>query len=54
MLLANAKKMNLTFRELNLFRVRDFIEFTDIYFAELEDKESVRQATQEDVDRLLM
>jgi len=55
-LLVNAKKMGLTFDELALFRVRDFLEFTDIYFSELEQTqdEPVREATQEDIDKFLM
>lgn len=54
--MANAKKMGLSFDELALFRVRDFLEFTDIYFGELGQKqgEQVREATQEDIDKLLM
>ena len=54
LLLSNAK--NLSFDELSLFRVRDFLEFTDIYFGELGQKqgEQVREATQEDIDKLLM
>ena len=56
LILVNAKKMGLSFDELALFRVRDFLEFTDIYFGELEQKqgERVREATQEDIDKLLM
>lgn len=56
LILANAKKMGLSFDELALFRVRDFLEFTDIYFGELEQKqgERVREAAQEDIDKLLM
>ena len=50
LLLSNAKKMGLSFDEVNLFRVRDFIEFTEIYT----EGESVdRSATQADIDRLL-
>jgi len=48
--LSNAKKMGLSLFELNLFRVRDFLEFTEIYT----ESESVdRTATQADIDRLL-
>lgn len=54
MLLSNAKKMGLTFDEVNLFRVRDLVEFTDIYFADVNDKNRTREASQEDIDRLLM
>jgi len=56
LILANAKKMGMGFDELALFRVRDFLEFTEIYFGELEQKqdEQVREATQEDIDKLLM
>lgn len=54
--MVNAKKMGMSFEELALFRVRDFLEFTDIYFGELEQKqdEQVREATQEDIDKFLM
>lgn len=56
LILANAKKMGLSFDELALFRVRDFLEFTDIYFGELGQKqgEQAREAAQEDIDKLLM
>ena len=56
LILANAKKMGVSFDELALFRVRDFLEFTDIYFGEVTQQqgEQVREATQEDIDKLLM
>lgn len=56
LILANAKKMGVSFDELALFRVRDFLEFTEIYFPDLEsqDTEQIRPATQEDIDKLLM
>ncbi len=56
LILANAKKMGMSFDELALFRVRDFLEFTDIYFGEVTQQqgEQVREATQEDIDKLLM
>lgn len=47
-LLSNAKHMGLSFQELNEFRVRDYLEFTDIYIGK---KKKVRKATQEDIDR---
>ena len=55
--MANAKKMGLSFDELALFRVRDFLEFTDIYFGELKPsqrfaKDETRNATQADIDPL--
>ena len=58
LILANAKKMDLSFDELALFRVRDFLEFTDIYFGELKPsqrfaKDEIRNATQADIDQLL-
>jgi hypothetical protein len=55
LILANAKKMGVSFDELALFRVRDFLEFTDIYFGEVTQQqgEQVREATQEDIDKLL-
>jgi len=49
--------MGLSFDELALFRVRDFLEFTDIYFGEFDNESPgsgyVRNATQEDIDKLL-
>ena len=56
LILANAKKMGMSFDELALFRVRDFLEFTEIYFPDLklQDTEQIRPATQDDIDRLLM
>ena len=50
--------MGLSFDELALFRVRDFLEFTDIYFGELQPsqrfaKDEIRNATQADIDQLL-
>ena len=56
LILANAKKMGLSFDELALFRLRDFLEFTEIYFPDLEsqDTEQIRPATQDDIDRFLM
>ena len=55
LILANAKKLGMSFDELALFRVRDFLEFTDIYFGEVTQQqgEQVREATQEDIDKLL-
>jgi len=53
LLLANGKKMGLSFNEVNLFRVRDFIEFTDIYFAGEGSRNMPRTATQADIDALL-
>jgi hypothetical protein len=56
LILANAKKMGMSFDELALFRVRDFLEFTDIYFGEVTQSqgEQIRPATQDDIDRFLM
>ena len=53
LLLSNAKKMNLSFDELNLFRMRDFIEFTGIYFDGEGGGNETRTATQADIDALL-
>lgn len=53
--MANAKKMNMSFDELALFRVRDFLEFTDLYFGtESQQSDQAKEATQEDIDKLLM
>jgi len=50
LLLSNAKKMGLSLFELNLFRVRDFLEFTEIY---CDGEGATRTATQADIDALL-
>ena len=51
-LLSNAKRMALSFSELNELRVRDFIEMIDIHTGK---KKNIgpRQATQDDIDKLL-
>ena len=49
-LLAIGKKAGLSFDEMNLFRVRDLLEFVQIYTGNDEETE-VRQATQADFDR---
>lgn len=45
--------MGLSFDEVNLFRLRDLLEFTDIYTAEFNQNSKTRNATQADIDRLL-
>ena len=50
-LLAIGKKTGLTFEEMNLFRVRDLLKFVQIYTGNDEETETVRQATQADMDR---
>jgi len=49
LILANAKKIGLTFTELNELRVRDFIKIINAYAGEV--KRGPRPATQEDIDR---
>jgi len=44
--------MGLSFSELNELRVRDFIEMIDIHIGKKKNS-GPRQATQEDIDRLL-
>lgn len=46
--LANAKRMGLTFMELNLFTMQEFIHFAEAYMGESEVE---RKATQKDIDR---
>jgi hypothetical protein len=50
-ILVSAKKANLSFIELNEFRVCDYVTFMEIYTGETENKP--KQATQDDIDRLL-
>ena len=47
--LSNAKKIGLSFDELNQFIYADYIEFCDIYVGE---KKETRNATQDDIDKL--
>ena len=49
-LLVVGKKMGLSFDEMNMFRVRDLIKFVRIYTGNNEETETVRQATQADMD----
>ena len=51
--MVNAKRMGLSFEELSIFRVRDFLEFTNLYFGQSAQQDDVRDATQEDIDKLL-
>jgi len=44
--------MGLSFHELNELRVRDFLEMVSIYTGKKKNS-GPRQATQEDIDRLL-
>ena len=50
-IIVTAKKAGLSFVELNDLRVCDYIKFMEIYTGEDENKP--RQATQDDIDRLL-
>lgn len=50
-IIVTAKKAGLSFVELNDLRVCDYIKFMEIYTGEAENKP--KQATQEDIDRLL-
>ena len=45
MLLSNAKKMGLSSDEVNLFRVRDLVEFADIYFADVAGRDQTIEAS---------
>lgn len=49
-ILVNAKKQGLSFLELNEFRVRDYIEFSDIYAGKVN---KTKIAKQEDIDDFL-
>ena len=50
-ILVNAKRMGLSIEELNLLTMRSYIEYQDLYLGK---KETKKQATQADIDRLLM
>lgn len=47
-ILATAKKMGLSFEELNLFSLNDYLIFVDKWTGE--ESDTVRQATQADID----
>ncbi len=47
-ILVTAKKMGLSFEELNLFSLDDYLTFVDKWTGE--DAERTRQATQDDID----
>ena len=57
MILVNAKKQGLSFEELNEFRVRDFVEFSNIYYdnqaTNSTNNNYVKEPTQKDIDKLL-
>ena len=57
MILVNAKKQGLSFEELNEFRVRDFVEFSNIYYdnqaTNSTNNNYVKESTQKDIDKLL-
>lgn len=53
-MLVLAKKMGLSFDELNLFSVDDYMAFIDAWTDNGKDEGgTVRMATQEDIDRML-
>lgn len=51
-ILVTAKKMGLSFEELNMLTLDDYIAFTDKWVGS-EKEENVRMATQEDIDRYM-
>lgn len=50
-ILVTAKKMGLSFEELNLFSLQDYIDFVDSWVGEKEG--GTRQATQADIDHFM-
>lgn len=48
-ILVMAKKLKLSFEELNIMTMDDFMNFVDMYIGE--DKGTVREATQDDIDK---
>lgn len=49
-ILASAKRMGLSFEELNMFTLSDFLNFIDIWIGEEETESKPRMATQDDID----
>lgn len=50
-ILVNAKRMGLSFDELNLFTIQDFIDYQNMFLGQ---GNYVKEATQKDIDALLM
>lgn len=50
-ILASAKRMGLSFEELNMFTLNDFLTFIDVWIGEETIENKPRMATQEDIDR---
>lgn len=50
-ILASAKRMGLSFEELNMFTFNDFLTFIDIWIGEKKIEDEPRMATQSDIDR---
>lgn len=48
-ILAAAKKTKLSFEELNLLTLNDFFDYMDLFIG-VENEETTREATQEDID----
>ena len=48
-ILVMAKKLKLSFEELNIMTMDDFMNFVDMYIGE--DEGTVREATQDDIDK---
>lgn len=50
-MLVTAKKMGLSFEELNLFSLDDYLTFVDKWTGE--EQEGIRQATQADIEQFM-
>lgn len=50
-ILVTAKKMGLSFEELNLFSLNDYLTFVDKWTGK--EEEGTRQATQSDIERFM-
>lgn len=51
-LLASAKRVGMSFEEVNYFTVSEFYDFLQAYIGDETQKNGRRQATQEDIDRM--
>lgn len=51
LLLVNGKRMGFSLAEMNEFRLRDFIELTNLFMGAGDQNETVRNATQSDIDK---
>ena len=53
-MLTLAKRAGISFQELALMSMNEFLEYIEVYFSDSEDEEAVRDATTDDIERMLL